>query len=511
MAFEPVYETAAFDTFVKLGKGQAVVEARLLPRPETRIAKVLSTSSSVGINSCESFTGEARYAGRVNFKVLFESTDGKVESLDYNADFSDKIEASDVGAGTKTFFTASVLDMDITAAEEDVIKLAAVIEVTLFGSDRENMRYLAKGGETVFTHEERIKCSVLSAAVNDTFIISDTAEIRNDCEILGAEGDVFTTKRIAGDNRLTLGGEAAINVIFRDKSGSCGTQKVKIPIDREFGAEGAIDGDIVTGGMSLKNIALSMHGDEEKTLEIELTAKADCLIFRESEIAPSTDVFCLDREVSQTTQSILPSLPRGDESVEETIEGSISIDENLPLADSVLGAYGSRINVSNVTCIDGRVRVEGMLGSNIVYYSSERGSRNTVFAQIPFSVPLSARLSCDGDLVTATGAVKDVSVKIRRGNELFLGADIVFNVCAVKQQNKVIITEIKLEGKKPESDAAVTVHIARKGETLWDAAKALCLPPEEVARRNEGVPIPCTGGERLIAFRRLERKSRSLD
>ena len=74
MAFEPVYDTAVFDTYRRLGTGQAVVEARLLPRPETRIAKVLSTSSQISIGAAEAFTGEARYSGRVNFKVLFETT-----------------------------------------------------------------------------------------------------------------------------------------------------------------------------------------------------------------------------------------------------------------------------------------------------------------------------------------------------------------------------------------------------------------------------------------------------
>ena len=87
MAFEPVYDSAVIDTYAKLGTGQAVVEARLLPKPETRIAKVLSTSCSVGIGSAETFTGEARYLGRVNFKGVVETADGNAEVLDYKADF----------------------------------------------------------------------------------------------------------------------------------------------------------------------------------------------------------------------------------------------------------------------------------------------------------------------------------------------------------------------------------------------------------------------------------------
>lgn len=508
MAFEPVYDTAVFDTYRRLGTGQAVVEARLLPRPETRIAKVLSTSSQISIGAAEAFTGEARYSGRVNFKVLFETTEGGVEMLDYNADFSDKIEANGVGAATKTCFSASILDMDIIAAEEDVVKLAAVVEVTLYGCDRENIKYLARGGESVYTREDRVKCCNLVAEANDTFIVSDTVTDLNGCEIIATEAEAFVSRIDSFDESVAITGETVATLVLRSQSGALSSKRIYIPIDWQCRADGARAGDITTGGICVKNVSVSMSGGGEETVaELELTLKADVLVFRTDEITPSIDAFCLENELLSTVQSVEISMPKGDVTITDTVEGNVAIDEKLPLADAISGVFGSRVSISNVLSGDGRVTVEGMLGCNIVYVNTERGS-NTVFAQVPFSLALNADGVEEGDFVTAVAGVKDVNVKIRRGNELSLRGDICIRLTPVKTGVSAIISEIKVGETKQPREAAISVHIARKGETVWDAAKALGLTPEEVTRQNPDVAMPCAGGERLVAYRQMEKKAK---
>ena len=114
----------------------------------------------------------------------------------------------------------------------------------------------------------------------------------------------------------------------------------------------------------------------------------------------------------------------------------------------------------------------------------------------------------EGDFVTAVAGVKDVNVKIRRGNELSLRGDICIRLTPVKSGVSAIISEIKVGEAKQPREAAISVHIARKGETVWDAAKALGLTPEEVTRQNPDVAMPCAGGERLVAYRQMEKKAK---
>lgn len=506
MAFEPVFDTAVFDSYRRLGTGQAVVEARLLPKPETRIAKVLSTSCQVAIGAAEAFTGEARYSGRVNFKVLFEDASGKPEALDYNADFSDKLLADGVSAATKTHFTAKVLDMDIVAVEEDVIKLAAVVEVTLYGCDRENVKYLARGGEGVYTHEDRMSCCAQSAEAGETFIVADSLTDCKGLTLLHAEAEAVTTRRTAGEDVVTLEGEIIFNATFCEASGMVSCRRKSIPFSQECKAEGAGAGDVVCGGVCLKNLNVVLSGEgEDEVLEAEFTLRADCSCFRTMEITPTVDAFCLENELLPVLQSVQVSRPKGDFTVTDSVEGNVVIDDTLPLADSILAAVGARLNVSNVIPSDGRVTVEGMVGCNVVYYSAEHNSKNTVLAQIPFSISVMSDTD-ETDVITAAGVVTDVNVKIRRGNEIDVRAAICVMMTPVKQETRMVISELKLGEAKPPREAAVSVHIARKNETVWDVAKALGITPEEVVNQNPDVTMPLAGGERLIAYRQLAKR-----
>lgn len=506
MAFEPVFDTAVFDTYRRLGTGQAVVEARLLPKPETRISKVLSTSCGVSISAAEAFTGEARYSGRVNFKVLFEDGAGRAEALDYNADFSDKLEAEGVTASTKAYFTAKILDMDIVAVEEDVIKLAAVVEVTLYGLGRENLKYLSRGGEGVYTHEDRMSCCVMAAETDETFIVAGTVSDLKGCELLLSEAEAFTYKRVAGEDTVRMEGEAAVCLTLREPSGSVCCRRIKLPVEQECSAQGAKEGDSICGDLQVKNITVTVSGEgEDAVAEVELTLKADCRVFRQVEITPTVDAFCLESELLPTYQSVPVTLPKGDFTVNDTVEGNVAIDDTLPLADSILGAVGARLNVSNVIGSDGRVTIEGMLGCNVVYYSAEHNSKNTVFAQVPFSVTVMSDTD-ENDVITAAGGVTDVTVKIRRGNELDLRAGICVMLTPVKNETRMVISELKQGEAKQPREAAISVHIARKNETVWDVAKALGLTPEEVVSQNPNVAMPCAGGERLVAYRQLAGK-----
>ena len=60
---------------------------------------------------------------------------------------------------------------------------------------------------------------------------------------------------------------------------------------------------------------------------------------------------------------------------------------------------------------------------------------------------------------------------------------------------------------RPRPDCAFSVYIARRGDTLWEAAKELGVTPEAVIGFNPDVAVPLSGGERLVAYRHLAGES----
>ena len=53
--------------------------------------------------------------------------------------------------------------------------------------------------------------------------------------------------------------------------------------------------------------------------------------------------------------------------------------------------------------------------------------------------------------------------------------------------------------------SAISIHIAKSGETLWDVAKALGSTPELVMLQNPDITLPLSGGERVIVYRHLTK------
>ena len=76
---------------------------------------------------------------------------------------------------------------------------------------------------------------------------------------------------------------------------------------------------------------------------------------------------------------------------------------------------------------------------------------------------------------------------------------------ACREETKYIITELDLGEERALPTGAVAIHIARKGETLWEAAKALGTTPENVLLQNPGITLPLSGGERVVTYRCLSK------
>ncbi|MDE7396051.1 MAG: hypothetical protein K2M95_08060, partial [Clostridiales bacterium] len=137
-------------------------------------------------------------------------------------------------------------------------------------------------------------------------------------------------------------------------------------------------------------------------------------------------------------------------------------------------------------------------------YVSEEGQKASAAVELPFSITVSAPLK-EGDEVRAHGCVTGVEVKVRRSGELDVKADVVVEYDSYRVESKYVIESIAIGDEHSLPSGAVSIHIARKGETLWEAAKALGTTPENVLLQNPDLTLPCSGGERVLTYRCLSK------
>ena len=136
---------------------------------DVKIAKILTISCEAEILSHEALAGEARYNGRANFKVLFLDNEGATNSMDYNADFSDKIADDCIMPSSELMLEAHVLDTETVSVTQTELKISAAIEICCKVLISERLNLLKEGADDIYTQTEEIEYDIISAKSAETF------------------------------------------------------------------------------------------------------------------------------------------------------------------------------------------------------------------------------------------------------------------------------------------------------------------------------------------------------
>lgn len=498
MAFEPIYEVVALDYKKKLCSSQIVVEARMIPPPNVAIAKILGVSSDVSAATNEVFSQEARVSGRVNFRVLYLTENNETECMDYNADFNDKINDESIESG-RPILTAKILDTDITTLNASEIRLAAVVEMELFDTGTTRSKYLTKGSENIYTHQQRLEFTSLVSGINDSFVV-ETEEDLAAVKILDIDPAVCVNSFDSSADCVTAEGKVYGRIIYADAEGIKSVE-VSAPFVNESHAEGARSGNIVDAVVKLRATEYSLEDGK-----VKLTFRLDVcgFVYSAQGVDAVSDAFSVCNELSKEVTAIEYKISKGCFTINDSIDGNVTLDNNMPIADTIIAAAGSSLSITNAYALQGKAVIEGLVHTNLVYYSSEANAVSSVKVELPFSLTENAPVS-EGDELFAVGAVPHIAYKVRRGNELTVKADICAMISVCENKKVRIITGL-VEGEEiPVPSSAISLHIARPQESLWEVAKALCTTPELVLVQNPDLVLPLAGGERIVAYRHLKK------
>lgn len=500
---ETVYDVAVMDNRRWLDSGQTVVEARLVST--TPIGKVLSLDCDCSVMPAEVLNGEARYSGKVFYKALYLDTDGEPRALDYTAEFSGKIVSPQIKTSGSAEFRAVIVDTDVTSATENEIKAAAVVEIALFYTDGDSVRYVSRGGDGVYTLDERIVYPKSEGSVSGTFTVSDSLENVAVNRVVIAEAHLLRVVKSAGTDCVDISGEVVCDLVCTAADGQPVSYRIVTPFEEEAACHGARPDYTAVGTSRLDNVKVEVIEGESTTVEVGYDIGYTVTVFSESAATVVTDAFSPTFDLNQTVEGVTVCRPVSDTTVTETLDGSVTLKDDMPPADNILCVCGAKCSVSDAKSDEGRVTVTGMVTGNIVYYSAENNAVSSATFELPFSVATGVTAGADAT-VYASGAVQSTAVRIRRGNELDIKTEVCFELSVTETSTVAVLTDLSLGEALQENDSAFSVYVSRDGDTLFGVAKALGVKPEQVVVGNPNLVFPLKGGERIVAFRHLEKQ-----
>lgn len=478
------------DEIVWLARGQAVVEAR---QPINSDCKVLSVSASVVTTPAEIFSGEVRYVGKVTFDCLVY-VDNAVSSVTAVAEFSDKITADDITAETKAVLIPEIVNTEATI-EGGALKMVAVVDTSVVTAGGKKCACIVSPDNGIYAEKRAISYSTVCDEQSETLYVTDSVGAVKLSEVMFCSARAVVTGAEALDGEVKVAGAVYTFVIVKSDDGVVSSMRVITPFVKNI-ASSCHDGDAVYVMPAVTDCSATLI-DGESRIEIAATVRLDMTAMSNQACDIVTDVFCADNEIVKTEQVLHCVTVEPQLTVIDTVDGQVPIPQDRLAADNVMCVSGAFVSLSSAKIENGRVCVEGLVGGDIVYYNAEANAVDVLPFRLPFSMPLSNHT--DATDVSAIACVTDVNIKIRRESVFDIKAELVFTLLLSTKTQCGCVSAVEKGEPIARPEASVIIHIAKQGETLWQAAKALCCSPERVAEQNAAT-APYAGGERLVNF-----------
>jgi hypothetical protein len=507
MASELIFEEIIPEHFKTVTPNQIAIEAKLQPLTDVKIAKILTISADAEILACEALAGEARYNGRANFKVLFLDTDGATNSMDYNADFSDKVSDECIMPSSELMLQAKVLDTETVSVTQTELKVSAAIEICCKVLVKEQINLLKEGSEEIYTQTEEFEYDVVSSKCSETFYINEEFEPKdNIVNILLCEANHITKEVSAGLDCIVLSGTIDLNVIYASDNGLIKNENFAAEYTHEINAMGARIDDKVIYAVKINGFTVTLADDlatNTKSIKCDFKMQADCRAVRKAKAVAVVDAFSVSKEIRIIGESFEIKQFEGVKTIDQTIDGSAEMGDDLPGVDKVICLTSSKAQVANIYNDGDKLIIEGVLHTGIIYWNNEFETRNSVSVELPYSITAKCDLPKGNLEFDGEACVKKITAHPKKKGDIELRADIRFCINVYRKKIGYYIKEIQIGEIKLTKDCAIAVYITREGEKLWDVAKALHTTPEIILKNNPNLKEPLGAGERILIYRQI--------
>lgn len=490
-------------TYIAVGRpfaAQTIVECRLADWSDNT---VLAVDARTVLGGAEVLSGEVRYGGRLYFTVLAATPEGSVIGAERGAEFTHKAECESAAPAQ----TADVrLCVEKVEAKKDgrAIVLTAILsaEITLFVPAE--LSYLS-GGDGVAVDLRPVRVTRVHACRGEAEI-----EEEFDTEYVGdviAHSERACVQRVtASAGALDVSGEICLGILAkREGENDTVSYERLIPFRAEIPCDEASQGCGCSAEAVVRSVNISASCDEDKNrcrILAEFTLGLSGRAYRGETVYMGADAFCPGYESVLERTAVESCEPVAAFSAAERISGTAAISEKVDFACSLQAiAFGGVRAAASAS--DGEVIAEGVVSATVLMKDGDGVPSGTELS-LPFSFPVRCDRAKAGQRVAVSALACGISARQKKEGELEAECALKLYFTLYESSRTEAVTRIEAGAAVPESAAAVSVYIPAAGDGLWDVAKKLKKPPEEVRRTNAELEFPLTGGERIVIYRRKQ-------
>lgn len=493
MSVKPEFETYSYAGLVTRVKAQSVVECRLAGVGEMN--GVLATRASVVLTSAEASDGEIRYNGKLLLCIVYEDGDKNVCRMERGAEFTHHAADEAVTSACNVRVSLNVLS-SVVRREGASFYVSCVVEADVVVCGARTIEYLT-GGDALVCRKNPQKI-VKEEYCSGQLEVSDEFETELIGDILLHGENVYLQRAICAAGSLVVSGEAAVNICALKDEGPDNYERL-LPFRVEVPCDAASAGMLCHADIRVASANISVSSDENKgksKIAIDVSLAVTGTVYEEEEIPFVADAFSplYDMSLSRETRAF----ERHKDSLRftERVSGTASLSSPIDYGCTLQALVLHRADVNCLVNDVGEEELQGVVCATLLVMQSD-GIHRGIAVELPFALPLKTSVAGEKRV---SALVCGMSVRQKREGEAEVEATLKFAVDIFETVEISFVSALEEGDAVLPSDCAFSVFLPREGDGLWEIAKTLRKPPEEIVADNPDMTFPVKRGERIVVY-----------
>lgn len=485
---EPIWSELSLERVAGRSVSQLLVESDI-PIPSGREAqRILHAQGDIKNESAFCANGKVQAEGTLSLQILCLDQENNPFGIRASTQYNHEIPIADAKEGMRAQIRPQLLDLRCVLRDRR-IRLEAVAELHTITQQNERLRVLSDvaGVEDLQKQYAETEIGVLQHAGGDTIRLQEDIPAAGVQQLLLANGTAQVNSVVLEPDGVTARGTLFAAAVYCDAEGQLNQVAQQIPFERLIALD--LEAETCTDVSVIANVEdFSLHiGETEDLLEMEaaISLVAQCVAVERVQslsdaFTPSGCCHCRQEMVERLSSISCQAQV-------STVQESLRAPEDLPNALRA-GCIGARPAVLGIKEHEGKLAVEGLLITGVVYQTDE-GQLANFEEDVPFRMVLDAPYMPDADV--------QIRLLEARGN----GGGNLFH-CSFTLEARVVLRElvylplaVGLEEAEPQQrENGIMVCFAGAGETFWSVGKRFGIAIDELKKWNPEAAEPFSEG-----------------
>ena len=497
---------------------QVLIEGDVIvPEAKPDIGKILDVSGKVVLSSKEVIQDRLMVEGGIRYNILYAGggDDKQIDNFEAETGFTHYIEIP----GARSDMT-SLLNTEVEHIEYEIVnsrklnikavlnldgKVSSVVqlEVVQGFKDMPDAQVLKDRIEAISSREQEVHSLLFVKILNWKMDFVYTKDSKKDAYIKVKEKEV-------ADNKVTLQGDINIKLLYSCQEESEPIQNISydMPFVHTIDIMGAYQGMDCAANAWIQELFVEPREDingELRILSIEAVISAEAQVYEIERREILVDAYCPGIAMEPKKRKIKVIRKAGEIQDQAVVKETIAFPEIAPHADRVFHAEVKPI-ITDQHISDGKVVIDGILMSNIIYQPGENSSDLASLKEdIPFRHSVDVQGAAEDMDCSSRFMVDHVSCTLIAPDEVELRTVMSVQVSVFSSIEKEVMLGVDIKEAEELKDSGIYIYFVQPGDSLWSVAKKYNTTIDNILKFNDiEEPHILHTGDKLLIYKKLD-------